>query len=61
MQYFQPANFIAHTGDITGADLDRVCDIRIFNGCEVRIKKSVTGVSIRHHKACRVIPNSYPE
>ena len=30
--------------------------IRILNGCEVQIEKSVW-----HHKACRVMPNSYPE
>ena len=32
-----------------------------LNGCEVRIKKSVTRVTVRHHEACRVMPNSYPE
>ena len=27
----------------------------------MRIKKSVTRVTVRHHEACRVTPNSYPE
>ena len=35
--------------------------IRIFNGCEVRIENSVTRVTVRHHDACRVMPNSYSE
>ena len=35
--------------------------IRIFNGCEVRIENSFTRVTVRHHEACRVKPNSYPE
>ena len=35
--------------------------IRIFNGCEVRIENSVKRVTVRHHKACRVMLNSYPE
>ena len=34
--------------------------IRIFNVCEVLIENSVTRVTIRHHEACRVMPNSYP-
>ena len=34
--------------------------IRIFNGCEVLIEKSVTRVTVRHLKACRLMPNSYP-
>ena len=34
--------------------------IRILNGCEVRIENSVTRVTVRHHEACRVMPNSYP-
>ena len=38
-----------------------VCKIiRIFNGCESLIENSVTRVTIRHHEACRVMPNSYP-
>ena len=37
-----------------------VKNIRIFNGCEVLIKNSVTRVTVRHHEACRVMPNSYP-
>ena len=36
-------------------------NIRIFNGCEVLIENSVTRVTVRHHKACRVMPNSYSE
>ena len=36
-------------------------NIRIFNVCEVRIENSVTRATVRHHEACRVIPNSYPE
>ena len=35
--------------------------IRIFNGREVWIENSVTRVTVRHHLACRVMPNSYPE
>ena len=35
--------------------------ISIFHGCIVWIEKSVTRVTDRHHKACRVIPNSDPE
>ena len=27
----------------------------------MRIENSVTRVTVRHHKACRVMPNSYPE
>ena len=39
----------------------RVCkNIRIFKGCEVQIENSVTRVTVRQHKACRVMPNSYP-
>ena len=34
--------------------------IRIFNGCEVLIENSVTRMTVRHHEACRVMPNSYP-
>ena len=30
------------------------------NGCEVLIENSVTRVTVRHHEACRVMPNSYP-
>ena len=37
-----------------------VLPIRIFNGCEVLIENSVTRVTVRHHEACRVMPNSYP-
>ena len=39
--------------------------IIIFNGCEVLIENSVTRVTVRHHSAvrhhvaCRVMPNSY--
>ena len=35
--------------------------IRIFNGCEVWIENSFMRVTVRHHKAWRVLPNSYPE
>ena len=37
------------------------CSIRIFNGCLVRTENSVMRVTLRHHKACRVMPNSYPK
>ena len=39
----------------------KTCFLMIFNGCEVRIENSVTRVTVRHHQACRVMPNSYPE
>ena len=32
--------------------------VRIVNGCEMRIDNSVTRVTVRHHGACRVMPNS---
>ena len=36
-------------------------NIRIFNGCEVLIEKIPSlGVTVRHHEACLVMPNSYP-
>ena len=35
--------------------------ITIFHGCMVRIERSVTRVTDRHHEACRVMPNSDPE
>ena len=35
--------------------------IKNFNGCAVRIENSVTMVTVRHHDACRVMPNIYPE
>ena len=35
--------------------------IKIFNGCEVQIENSVTRVTVRHHEARRVMPNSYPQ
>ena len=34
--------------------------IRIFNGFEVWIENSVKSVTVQHHEACRVMPNSYP-
>ena len=36
--------------------------IRLFNGCEVLIENSVMRVyvTVRHHEACRVMPNSNP-
>ena len=40
------------------ADPDQT--IRIFNDCEVLTENSVTGVTVQHHKACRVMLNSYP-
>ena len=36
-------------------------NLRIFNCCEVRIDNSVTRVTVWHHEACRVMPNSYHE
>ena len=36
-------------------------NIKILNGCEVRIENSVTRVTVCHHDACRVMPISYPE
>ena len=36
------------------------CIIRI-NGCEVWIENSIMRVTVWHHEACRVMPNSYPE
>ena len=33
---------------------------RIHNGCSVRIENSVTWVTVRHHSASLVMPNSYP-
>ena len=38
----------------------RVATIRIFNICAVLIENSATGVTVRHRKACRKMPNSYP-
>ena len=35
--------------------------ITTFNGCELQIENSVTRVTVRHHEACRVMPNSYAE
>ena len=37
-----------------------VQSIRMCNGCEVLIENSVTRVTVRHHEACRVMPNGYP-
>ena len=31
-----------------------------LNDCEVLIEHSVTRATVRHHEACRVMPNSYP-
>ena len=36
-------------------------NIRIFNGPEVLIENSVMTVTVRHHKACQVMPNSCPK
>ena len=39
----------------------RVCkNVRIFNDCEVLIWNSVIQVTVRHHEACQMMPNSYP-
>ena len=35
--------------------------IRIFNGCGMWIKKSVTRVTVKHPEAFRLMPNSYPK
>ena len=35
--------------------------ISILQVCMVWTEISVTRVSVRHHEACRVMPNSYPE
>ena len=40
---------------------DQSKDIRIFNGCAVRIKNSVTRVTVRHHEACLDAKQSNPE
>ena len=45
-----------HIYDRLSADI-----ISIFHVCMVRIEKSVTRVTDRHHEACRVMPNSDPE
>ena len=36
-------------------------NIRIFNGCVVRIDNSVTRATVWHHEACQVMSNSYPK
>ena len=36
------------------------CFIRIFNCCELLIENSVTRVTVWHHEACRVMPNTFP-
>ena len=36
-------------------------NISIFHECMVWIEKSVMRVTVRHHEACRVMPNSDPE
>ena len=36
-------------------------NIRIYHGCLVWTEISVTRVTVRHHKACRVMPNSDTE
>ena len=33
---------------------------RIYNGSSVQIENSVTRVTVRHHSASLVMPNSYP-
>ena len=34
--------------------------ISLHYGCEVKIENSVTRVTVQHHEAYRVMPNSYP-
>ena len=38
----------------------KVWTIRIFHGCELLTEISVMRVTVQHHKACRVMPNNYP-
>ena len=54
-------SFVTTTPSSAGL-LAGICwkNIRIFNGCEVLIENSVTRVTVRHHEACRVMPNRYP-
>ena len=33
---------------------------KIHNGCLMQIENSVTRVTVRHHSASLVMPNSYP-
>ena len=33
----------------------------IFHECEVQTEKSVPRVTVRHHQACRMMSNNYPE
>ena len=42
-------------------DQTQLLNIRTFNGREVQIENSVTRVTVWHHEACRVMPNSYLE
>ena len=46
---------------VCGSAVLLVDNISIFHVCMVWIEKSVTRVTDRHHKACRVMPNSDPE
>ena len=42
------------------SDLSSYENIKIFNGCVVRIEKfRHEGNCFRHHEACQVMPNSY--
>ena len=50
--------FLWTSRDLNG---NQVQLITIFNGCEVQIDNFVARVTVRHHKACRVIPNGYPD
>ena len=48
-----------------GEDRETICPnrriiIRIVNGCEVLTENFVMRVTVWHHEACRVMPNSYP-
>ena len=42
-------------------DISKNQNIRNFNRCDVRIENSATRVIVRHHEACRGMPNRYPE
>ena len=38
-----------------------MANIRIYHECEGRIEKSVPGIAVWHHEACRVMPKGDPE
>ena len=54
------SNSLTAEGGLLAENMEPLKAIRTFNGCEVRIENSVTRVTVRHHKACQVMPNSYP-